>query len=95
MLVKGIMITILIVFILSLSGCWLVDRRPPSEKPYGFWSGVLDFYFFGLRLIIKIFRPVDLFADHHTGWYTFGFILAAVFSGIWSIIGGIAEISGS
>lgn len=74
-MLKFVTITTLIVIVLSFSGCFLTEKSTPDAR-FGFWIGIRDGLFLPLRLIVKIFQPVDLFANHRRASYTVGFLLS-------------------
>ncbi len=83
---KVLFLALLLILMLSLTGCMPGDERY-SIKPAGFFWGVWHGWIAPISLIVQLFNPlVRMYETNNTGWwYDFGFYIA--------ILGGFGGIS--
>lgn len=70
-----VVVVILFVMVISVTGCGRMfdSEYRVTEKQKIFADGISDGLFIGLRLIVSIFKDVDIYANNHTKGYPIGF----------------------
>lgn len=77
---KYLSFIILIILVISLSGCFPGDSGYTTVEPAGFFSGIWHGWIAPISLIFGLFNhDVRIYEPFNTGWwYDFGFYIAII-----------------
>lgn len=83
---KAVLISLMIILLLTMSGCVPGDGTYTAEKPAGFFWGIWHGWVAPISLIIGLFNDsIRIYEINNTGWfYDLGFYIAVIsgFGGI-------------
>ena len=67
---------LLLMIVVTLSGCFAGDGKYTEENPAGFFHGLLHGVLFTIALVVKFFQSeIQVYENHSTVWYHLGFSL--------------------
>jgi len=66
---------LLLMIVVTLSGCFAGDGKHTEENPAGFFYGLLHGVLFTMALGVKFFHEIQVYENHSTFWYHLGFSL--------------------
>ena len=67
---------LLLMIVVTLSGCFAGDGKHTEENPAGFFYGLLHGVLFTMVLVVKFFNfEIQVYENYSTFWYHLGFSL--------------------
>ncbi len=80
---------LVLVVVVTLSGCFAGDGKHTEENPAGFLHGLLHGVLFTIVLVVKFFNSeIQVYENYSTVWYHLGFSLPF---GIYFLINSIVK----
>ena len=84
---------LLLIIVVTLSGCFAGDGKHTEENPAGFFYGLLHGVLFTIALVVKFFQSeIQVYETYSTIWYHLGFSLPF---GIYALINWLVRASRS
>ena len=86
---KNWYLILVLMIVVTLSGCFAGDGKHTEENPAGFFHGLLHGVLFTIALVVKFFQSeIQVYENHSTVWYHLGFSLPF---GIYFLINSIVK----